>query len=332
MYFYANFQGFKVSQVINAWDAFVKIGNDEPPHFPRLKNAEHQFDEYEQLIATSLHYSVRIGLNGDMPHTSKITELLDKFHLHLVPSLKQPGVSHETLKDSLAIKLDVIEGAYLPTLSGHETTVINSNTLLTLGGCGESSVRMKHLIRSRITFESGDKSQKSTGDLQEDPFQEENLSSSSPQPSISVSSASDSDVAGCTGPLAVKSKILLENADHYERIHACTVFVPASVKGSDKHDSVLIFGGRKSPRTPCSNDLIELNVNKIDSKVNIASVIVSSKFDGSCPQPRWRHAMALTSKGGSPHVLMFGGRNPEVLEKYFLNSNLFQIIQSLKSY
>lgn len=297
--------------MINAWDAFIKIGNEEPPHFPRLKTAEHQFDEYEQLIATSLHYSVRIGLNGDMPHTSKITEFLDKFHLHLVPSLKQPGVSHETLRDSLAVKLDVIEGAYLPTLSGHETTVINSNTLLTLGGCGESSVRMKHLIRSRITFDNGDKSRKSAfcgdGDMQEDPFQEE-----TPQPNLSVSTASDVDVAGRTGPLAVKSKILLENADHYERIHACTVFVPESVKSSDKHDSVLIFGGRKSPKMPCSNDLIELNVNKIDSKVNIASVIVSSKFDGSCPQPRWRHAMALTSKGGSPHVLMFGGRNTEV--------------------
>ncbi|CAL8099572.1 unnamed protein product [Orchesella dallaii] len=293
--------GFKVSQVINAWDAFIKIGTDDPPHFPRLKNAEHQFDEYEQLIATSLHYSVRVGLNGDLARKSKITELLDKFHLHLVPSSRQPGIAYETVKNSHALKLDILQGTYLPTLSGHETIVINSNTLLTLGGSGESSVRMKHLIRSQISFMEDD------GNPQElslsDPFEDYSA----------TATAAEVHIVGSSGPLTVKSKILLENADHYERIHSCAVFIPGSAKSKESHDSVLIFGGRKSPKVPCSNDLIELNVNKIDSKVNIASVIMSSKFDGSCPKPRWRHAMSACLKEGAPHVLLFGGRNPDMV-------------------
>lgn len=87
--------------------------------------------------------------------------------------------------------------------------------------------------------------------------------------------------------------------------------MPASVKSSERHDSVLIFGGRKAPQTPLSNDLIELNINKIESKVNIASVIVSGmEWNGSCPQPRWRHDMTLCSKNG-PHVFLFGGISPD---------------------
>jgi len=294
------FQGFKICQVINAWDAFIKIGTEDPPHFPRLKNAEHQFDEYEQLIATSLHYSVRIGIHGELTRKGRITDLLDKFHLHLVPSSRQPGISYENIKNSHSMKLDTLQGTYLPTLSGHETIVINNNTLLTLGGSGESSVRMKHLIRSQISFVEDD------GNPQElslsDPFEDY----------TGKPSAAEVHIFGSSGPLTVKSKILLENAEHYERIHSCAVFVPGRLKSKEAHDSVLIFGGRKSPKVPCSNDLIELNVNKIDSRVNIASVIVSSKFDGSCPKPRWRHAMSVCLYDSKIHVLMFGGRDPDV--------------------
>lgn len=282
--------------MINVWDAFIKIGNESPPHFPRLKTSEHQFDEYEQLIATCLHYSVRVGLIGQLARTSTVTDFLEKFHMHLVPASKQPGVRHELIKESISMKLDTVLGSNLPTLSGHETIVAQNNTLLTLGGCGENSLRMKHLIRSRITFENPDFSS------QEEVSEEGKCGSNS------------CEVRAV--PLTVKSKILLENADHYERIQSKAVFVPASVKTAENHDSVLIFGGRKSPNTPCTNDLIELNINKIDSKVNIASVIVSSKFDGSCPQPRWRHGMSLYSKGSTPHILLFGGRSPEVCKSF----------------
>lgn len=206
-----------MSQVINAWDAFIGIGNDDPPHFPRLKNTDHQFDEYEQLIATSLHYSVRVALNGELSHISKITELLEKFHMHLVPSLRQPGYSHHLIKDSSILNLEAVQGIYLPTLTGHETIVISTkpNTLLTLGGCGENSVRMKHLIRSRIFFDDSN----AKNEIQTpcgDPFEDDSYSIST--------NTTEVDVSGSVGALTVRSKILLENADHYERMHACAVF------------------------------------------------------------------------------------------------------------
>jgi hypothetical protein len=234
-------------------------------------------------------------------------EFLDEFNETCNSSTKEMSK-----KEAIVVVPPVPQSSYkvksfplscLPKLTGHRT-IVTGQTILTFGGAGENSRRMKHLIASTVDFTSdllssvdvgvgGRLLASSTGNVDDDDLWKNSSNYN-------------------RNELLVNTRIVSENAKFYERLHSSAVYVPNKVKEGETADSVLIFGGRKSPMDPCVNDLIELNLENTLSKGDIGSVILSSTY-GKCPPARWRHAMTLCSKGGSYFVFLFGGRNTEVI-------------------
>jgi hypothetical protein len=282
-----------VAKVFNVWDAFVKMGKVNPPYFPSVNKIEQLFDEYEQLLATCLHYSLRIGINGCFIGSETLFNLITDFEQS--HSLGPWSLCRkEILSKNSVFKIKSYRSSCLPKLTGHRAVVTSDQTILTFGGSGENSKRMKHLISSKIDFDGKNNSEIVPDLILYQP--EENF---------------DDDVwATTSNELQGDTKILSENVKFYERLHASVVFIPQTVKEGEIVDSAVIFGGRKSPAHPCTNDLIELNLENL-TQGEIGSVILSSAY-GKCPSPRWRHSMALCSKAGSAVVILFGGRDTEV--------------------
>lgn len=269
-------QGFKFAEVLNAWDSFVQISEDDKFYFPPIKDIAHQFDEYEALLATGLHYSVRIAVNGE---TGNVKDFIRDFI---------DGISDsDNSRTSFDIKLPVSvqKTSSLPKLSGQFTVPIFPNSVLTIGGVGENSVRMKHLIGSNIHFPS-------------------------------VLNASEESID-------IDSVILGENSLFYERLYSTLVNV-TQYQGEDlKRSQIYLFGGRKAPSQPCSNDLFLLQIHdkedslvegdqRTDKDFSISAKVIAT--DESKPCPRWRHAMAFIDDENFPSLILFGGRNTEVMK------------------
>jgi len=298
-----------VAKVFNVWDAFLKIGKNNPPYFPNVSIKEQQFDEYEQLLATCLHYSVRIGMNGKFIGSEKLFNIISDFEADQASSAF-PNCPKMGSQNSF-FKTKSYRSPGLPKLTGHRSLVVAENqTILTFGGSGENSLRMKHLIASLVDF-NGRNNSELIPELNFYPSEE----------------ACDDEVWMDSNELQVDSRILSENPRLYERLHASIVFVPHIMREGELFDSALIFGGRKSPSSPCTSDLIELNLENPLEKGEVGSVILSPTY-GKCPPPRWRHSMALCLKNGAAFVLLFGGRDSEVsiAQPKLLNELLVSII------
>src|SRR5262249_50988945 len=156
---------------------------------PSVDKVQQQFDEYESLLATCLHYSLRVGVKGSLESISKFLDTT-RSHIHNF----QTGFSSPECRDYIDFCPVVQYPTNMPKLSGHKSVVTSPTTVLTFGGCGENSVRMKHLIQT--TF--------------------------NPEPDTSSRKEPD-----------LFSRILLENPNYYERMHGGGVFIPPQ-KGAKK--------------------------------------------------------------------------------------------------
>ena len=143
-------QGFQTYQVFNAWDAFLYLTRNEEYSFPRVIGKKQQFDEHEALLATCLHYSVRIAKTryGSDAIANFLHETDNAISSMLKP--RQPSVSliGEDSSDLVLCNLD-------KKFTGH-TTLRSQHSMLVFGGTGENSQRGTALQVVTVSSESNE--------------------------------------------------------------------------------------------------------------------------------------------------------------------------------
>jgi len=126
--------------VLNAWDAFIGITKDESYPIPSVPQL--QFDEYEALIATCLHYSVRIGISQNM---TPIHNSLTGFNFF---------TNNTSLSDSQSLRIDsqrVLITKLQLKLKGH-TSLVARNRIYVIGGTNQGSVLQRRITRIQCTL------------------------------------------------------------------------------------------------------------------------------------------------------------------------------------
>ncbi|CAG7830754.1 unnamed protein product [Allacma fusca] len=138
--------GFKTRHIFNVWDAFVHLSKMEESPFPKT-SGKIQFDEYEALMATCLHYSVRIATSGDVGSILKFINDTETAISQSHPPLQNPSIvlSDENSNELMSCTLK-------QKLTNHTSVVCSSKELMVVGGVKENSHRSTALEKILYQF------------------------------------------------------------------------------------------------------------------------------------------------------------------------------------
>ena len=259
--------------MFNAWDSFVEISNGESSPIPLILNPQQQFDEYEALLVTCLHYSVRIGITEQLSLTKSF---------HFLNNFSQPCLKNEEYGKLSVNNKDVFSCISEESLRGQATVVGEDRSLvLSLGGSDQTSKIIPRLTQFQCS------------------------------------------IANSQFSIEIKR---IETNDMLQRMYSSATLIPST-------NCIMYMGGRKSPFTPSSHELIRVipknPFDKIRSGTDSNEFSVVSKTEIH-PCARWRHGMLYYVSGiGNDAILLFGGKTVEitnhtvsVLDKVYISYKL----------